>query len=84
MNIFAPLVREFCLAAKCYSFNCFNTVILIGAVHDTSAEIIHLFNYGEVISKAATFRGSVILNSVQVRCQAPPELSSFGRDLFNP
>ena len=59
-------------------------MILIGGVHDISAEIVHLFNCREVITKAGAFQGLLIINSVQVCCQAPPELSSFGRDLFNP
>ena len=75
MNFFAPLVREFCLATKCYSFNCFITVIPLGTVHNISAEKVNLFNCGEVIPKAAAFWGSVI-NSVQVCCQSPPELST--------
>ena len=70
MNFLAPLVREFCLAAKCYSFNCFITVIPMGIVHNISAEKVNLFNCGEVITKAAAFRGSFIINSVQVCCQS--------------
>ena len=55
-------------------------MILIGTVRNTSAKIGHMFNCGEVIALA--FLGSFIINSVQVCCQAPPELSSFGRHLL--
>ena len=75
-DFFAPLVREFCLVAKCYSFNCFITVIPMGTVHNISPEKVNLINCGEVITKAAAFRGSVIINSVQVCCQSPTELST--------
>ena len=74
MNFFAPLVREFCLAAKYYSFNCFITVIPMGTVYNTSAEKVKLLNCGKVITKAAAFQGSVIINSVQVCSQSPQEL----------
>ena len=62
--------------------NCFNIVILIGTVHDISAKVGHLFNCGEVITNAVIFRGSLIINSDQVCCKAPPELYSFCRYLF--
>ena len=63
-------------------YNYFHTVDLIGTVHDISAEIVHLFNCGEVITKAAALRGSLIINSDKVCCGAPPELSGYGRNVF--
>ena len=53
-------------------------------VQDTyiSAKIVHLFNYREVITKAAGFRGSLTIRSVQVCCQTLPDLSSFGRNVL--
>ena len=55
---------------------------LIGTVHDISAEIVHMFNCGEVITKAAALRGSLIINSDKVCCGAQPELSGYGRNVF--
>ena len=41
-------------------------MVLIGTVHDISSKIIHMFNCGAVITKAAAFWSSLIMNSVQV------------------